>query len=193
MRLVLALFGRFFAPEAMPSAADEHIFEARLRNRNGVNVSRKRFDQIGHKSVPVVFFDSNLTVDYTNIHFEARANPSRECIRCSGFKDDHIPANLAFQFSESSQRNQFAFVENCQTVATFGFFHQMRCHQYRDVFLVAQDPQVLPQIASRTRIEPGCRLIQQQHSWTMQESFGQLQPALHAAGKGFRFVAGAVG
>src|SRR5271170_5856207 len=65
--------------------------------------------------------------------------------------------------------------------------------EHGDMFLVAQRPQVLPEIASRAGIEAGSGLIEQQHSGMMQQSLGQFDAALHAAGKSFHELFGAIG
>ena len=100
-------------------------------------------------------------------------------------QQNHISANFVLQVVGCSQRNHFSGIQDGQPIAALCFFHQMRGHDHGDSFFVTQNRQILPQIAPRPRIEPGGRLIQQENRRMMQQSLGQFQPALHAAGKCF--------
>src|SRR5215813_4089057 len=51
------------------------------------------------------------------------------------------------------------------------------------MLFIAQSLQVLPQIATRSWIQSGCWLIQQEHRWMMQQPLRQLQSPLHSTGE----------
>ena len=110
-----------------------------------------------------------------------------------GIEQDHVAADFTFQLRGRAQGHQVAFIHDGEAVTALGFFHEMRGDEHRDVFLVAQRPQVLPEIAPGAGIEAGGGLIEQQHSGMMQQSFGQLDAALHAAGKSFDQFLAAIG
>src|SRR5262252_2375567 len=61
---------------------------------------------------------------------------------------------------------------------------------HRDMFLITEHGKILPEIAARTRIKPGRRFVQKQHAGMMQETFGQLNAALHAPGERFNLISG---
>src|SRR2546423_2876641 len=62
----------------------------------------------------------------------------------------------------------------------------------RYLFLIAQDPEILPQVMPRTGIEASRRLIEQQNFRMMQQAFCQFNPPLHTAGKCSYPIAGTV-
>ena len=110
-----------------------------------------------------------------------------------GVEQDHVAANLALQLRRRAQADQVAVAQDGQAVAFFGLFHQVRGHDDGDALLVAQNLQVLPEVAARAGIEAGGGLIEQQNLGTMEQSLGQFETALHAAGEGFGAVLGAIG
>ena len=63
----------------------------------------------------------------------------------------------------------------------------------RDVLLVAQNSQVLPEVATGTGIEPRGRLVEKQHAGVMQEAFGELDATLHATRERLDAFLGAIG
>ncbi len=103
------------------------------------------------------------------------------------------PPISALQFRGRAQRDDVAVGVNRQTVAALGLFHQMRGDQHGHAFFVAQNLQVLPQVAARAGIESGRRLIEQQHRRMMQQPLRQFQAPLHAAGKCLGFFFRAIG
>ena len=78
-------------------------------------------------------------------------------------EQNHVAADFVLQFRGRAQRDQLALVQDGEAVAALGFFHQVSGHNDRDALLIAQNLQVLPEIAAGARIEPGRRLVQQQH------------------------------
>ncbi len=193
-RILVRIFFAVFTPELVSGAVDEYIFQRRLADRNRLNLSGKCLDQVGHKTVPAFALDAHLIAQHGRLHVEARPDVvGQQTGVVGGIEQDHVAADLALQFCRRAQRHQIAFIHDGEAVATLGFFHQMRGHQHRNVLFIAQDLQVLPQIAPRSRIKASRRLIEQQHSRMMQQALGQFDAALHAAGKSFHPFLGAVG
>ena len=87
------------------------------------------------------------------------------------------------EFRRRTQGDQLAFVQDGEAVAALGFFHQVSGDDDRDAFLISEDLQVLPEIATGARIEAGRRLVQQQDRWMMQQTFCELDAASHASRK----------
>ena len=78
-----------------------------------------------------------------------------------GIEQDDVAADFAFQFCGSAESHQISLIHDGKAVAAFGLFHQMRRDQNGNVLLVAQDLQILPEIAPGTGIKPRGRLVQQ--------------------------------
>ena len=124
---------------------------------------------------------------------EARANVlGQQSSVVRGIQQDHVAADFALQFCRRAQGHQISFIHDGQAVAALGFFHQVRRHQHGHLFFVAQDLQILPQIAAGARIQARRWLIQQQDSGMVQQSFRQFDAALHAPGERFDSFFGAI-
>ena len=156
--------------------------------------SRESFDHIGHESVSILAFDPHLIFQNRGLDEEARAHLLRQQSRVAcGFQNNHVAADFAFQFRGRAQSNQIAFVQDGESVATLGLFHQVRGHQHGNMFFIAQHLQILPQVAARAGVESGRRLIEQQHSRMVQQALCQFDSPLHPTGKCFDAFFGAVG
>ena len=124
-----------------------------------------------------------LMIEHRGVQSEALFDALRDGIRLVGFEQENVAADLALQLCRRAQGYDVAFGVDRQAVAALGLFHQVRRDQHRYMFFIAQDLQILPEIAARAGIEAGGRLVQQQHRGMMQQALGQLQATLHAAGK----------
>ncbi|MNC46775.1 hypothetical protein D3C75_958050 [compost metagenome] len=58
----------------------------------------------------------------------------------------------------------------------------------RRSFLLAQAPQIIPQLTNTLRIQPVGRLIQNQQLWPVQQCLGYSQPLAHAKRVRFHFI-----
>src|SRR5260370_24960513 len=176
----------------MASPPDKHILQARFRNRNRVNFSWEGLNQVGHETMAVGFFNPNLSIDYSDLNFETPTNPRCQRLRVFRVQHDHIAADFLFQLHRSAQSDQLAFVQNRQAIATFCFFHQMRGHQHRDLFFVAESPKILPNVAAGAWIQTGCWFVEQENARAVQQSLSQFQTPLHASGERLSLVASTV-
>jgi hypothetical protein len=61
-----------------------------------------------------------------------------------------------------------------------------------DALLIAEDLEVLPKVAPGAGIEAGGGLVEEQNLRMVEQSFGELDAALHASGKSFYAVGGAI-
>ena len=160
----------FFGPEAMSGAADEDVFQRRLADGDGLNLTGEGFDHVGNEAVSLILLEANIAViENRGFGSVTLADPNGQLFRIvARFKQKHVATDFVFQFCRSAQRDQLAFAEDCQAIATLGFFHQVRGHDHGDMFLVAKDGEILPEIATRARIEAGRGLIEQKHRRVMQ-------------------------
>jgi hypothetical protein len=60
------------------------------------------------------------------------------------------------------------------------------------VFLIAEDLEILPEVAPRAGIKAGGGLVEEQNLGMMEQSLGELDAALHTSGKSFYAIGGAV-
>ena len=110
-----------------------------------------------------------------------------------GIQQNHVAADFALQLRRRSQRDQVSFIHDGQPIAALGFFHQVRGYEHGDVLFVAQNLQILPQVAARAGIEAGGRFVEQQDAGMMQQSLGEFDAPLHAAGERLDAFLGAIG
>ena len=180
------LFDRSFlaalTPKLVASAPDEYIFQRRLAHRDRLNFTRKCLDYVRHKAVTAFLLDAHLIAQGRRLYVESSPNVLSQSTGIPRRIEHHdVSADLAFQFFRRTQRDEVAFVHDGQPVAALGFFHQMRCYQHRHMLFIAQNLQVLPQIAPSSRVKPSGRFIEQQNPRMMQQAFSQLNAPLHAA------------
>ena len=176
----------------MPGSANKNVLQTGLGHGNCVNLAGKGLDQIGYETVSLSFFDPKLSPDDARVDVKAGTNTVCQVLGIVRLKDDHIAADFRFQIGRRAQSDEPPIIQNCQSVATLGLFHQMSSHQDRDPLLVEKNSKVLPHVAAGARIQSGCRFIEQKDARTVEQSLGQLEAALHATGKGFSQVFGAI-
>jgi len=124
--------------------------------------------------------EANFTVDYVGFQSKARRDAMGERIRVLRFQQDHVAADLELEFCWSSEGNQVSLAQDREPIATFGLFHEVRRNENGNVLFVAENGQVLPQVAPSARIETGGGLVEQEHSWAMEQTLRQFKATLHA-------------
>ena len=67
----------FFRPEFMSGTANENIFQRRLADGDGFNLSGKGFHHVGDKTVAILLLQANLAGEYLRIQVEVGANTLR--------------------------------------------------------------------------------------------------------------------
>src|ERR1035437_3043596 len=137
-------------------------------------------------------FEADVVVDNRGIDVELRVNAIGQSLRVACFQENYVAADLAGQGLGRAQRYQTAFVQDGEAVAAFGFFHQVSGNDDRDALLIAEDLEVLPKVAPGAGIEAGRGLVEEQNLMMVEQAFGEFDAALHASGKCFHAVAGAV-
>src|SRR5208282_2866755 len=193
--LLLAGFQRWFrvfAPEAVAGAMDKNVFESRFAHAQRLYLSRKRLDYVGDEAVSIFNFQANLVVHDRGTYMELVANALRQRLRVARFEQDYVASDLAGQGFGRAERYQVAFVQDGETVAAFGFFHQVSGDNDGDALLIAQDLEILPKVAPSTGIETGRRLVEEQNLGMVKQAFGELDATLHSSGKSFHAIGTAV-
>src|SRR5882672_1684689 len=136
----------FFAPEFVPGAADENVFESRLAHRNRLDLSGKGLDDLGDEAVRALALHAHLI--FQNCSVDVKASPDtlgeQSRIMC-GIQENHVTADFTLQLRGRTQRYQVAFIHNGEAITTLGLFHEVRGDQHRYMFFVAQGGQVLPE------------------------------------------------
>ena len=137
-------------------------------------------------------FEADLLIHHGGIDMKLVADAVGQRLRVARFEQNHVAADLAGQCLGRAQRYEIAFIQDRQPVATFGFFHQVRGDDDGDMLLIAEDLEILPKVAPGAGIETGGGLVEKQNFRMMEQAFGELDAALHAAGESFYAIAGAV-
>ena len=104
-----------------------------------------------------------------------------------------VAADRVPQFGRGPQRHQPPRVEDPETVAALGFFHEVRRHEDGDAGFFSQLVQIAPQIEPRAGVEAGAGFIEEQHLGIVEQAFGDFDAAGQAPGERFDAVAGPVG
>ncbi len=137
-------------------------------------------------------FETDVVVHNRRVDLKSVTNALGEGLRIAGFEQNDVASDLAGEGFGRAEGYQVAFIQNGEAVATFGLFHQVGRDDDRDAFLIAQNLEVLPKIAPRAGIEAGGGFVEEQNLGMMEQSFGELDAALHASGKSLYAIGGAV-
>ena len=91
-------------------------------------------------------------------------------------------AKCPAEFFRPARRDKLSLADKTNAGAALRLVHIRSRHDDRDALLpeIEQKP---PQVASRNRIDAGCRFIQEQQFWRMNQRARQRQLLPHAAGK----------
>src|SRR5947209_6054840 len=80
MLLFLLLLAQLiFRPEAVPGAADEHVFKRRTAHRNGLNLAGKGLHHIWDEPVSLLTLQAHFIVEYITRHTEAGLDFRGQC------------------------------------------------------------------------------------------------------------------
>src|SRR5580658_820806 len=181
-----------FAPKPVSGAVNEHILQRRLAHAERLNFSGERLDYFWHEVMSVFNFEPDVFVHDSGVDLKLIANTFGQRLRITRFEQNYVAADLASQSFRSAERYQIPFIQNSKTIAAFGLFHQVSSDDDRDALLIAENRQILPEVAPGAGIESGCRLVEQQYSRMMEQALGEFDAALHAAGKSLHEIARAV-
>ena len=178
------MLAAILTPELVTRAVNEHVFKRGLADRNSLNLTRERLDYIRDEAMTAFALDPYLIPQDSRVYMEAAANLLSERVGVVGrVKENHVTTNFVFQFGRCTKCDEIALIHDGEAITTLGFFHQVRRYEDRDVLFVTENLQILPQITASAGIETRRRLIQQQDAGMVQESFSELNPALHASGE----------
>jgi hypothetical protein len=162
----------------------EDILKAWLVQTHRFDGARKRLHYVRNEAVAVFDFHSHLAVDRRRAHVKALRDPLGQRLRLGGgLQHHHIAADPRTQFAGTARRHNPSLMQKNETVATRGFFQNVRGEQYRNALLLAQFFHVPRKIAPRGGVEAGGRLIHQQHLGPVQQRLGDLHAAAQSAGE----------
>src|SRR5580692_4476716 len=165
---------------------NKDVFERRLAHRNRLNLPGEGLDNVGDEAVTAFLLNPYLIAEDRGLHMEAGSDVLGESTGVMrSIQQDDVAADFALQLSWSTQGHEIAFVHAGEPVAALGFFHEVGRHEDGHLFFVAKNLQVLPEVASGAGIKACRGLIEEQDSRVMEESFCELDTALHAARERF--------
>ena len=176
----------------MSGAVDEDVFQRGLADAEGLNFAGKGFDDVGDKAMAVLDFEADLLVHDGGIDMEFAANLSCQRLWIAGFQEDYIAADFSGERFGCAESDEVALVQDGEAIAALGFFHEMGSDDDGDALLVAEDSEVLPEVAAGAGIETGGRFIEEQDLGMVEQTFREFDAALHSAGEGFNVIVGTV-
>src|SRR5579859_1571446 len=106
--LVLLLTG--FGPETVARTANENVFERRLADGDGLYLSGKGLDEIGHKAVAISALHTHFTAHHGGGYAESLRDTFGQGFRAGGFEQNHVCPNLTAQFSRRTQSHDLSFI-----------------------------------------------------------------------------------
>src|SRR5579883_1037311 len=178
----------------MSGAIDEHVLECWLADRNRLNLTGEGFDHIGDEAMSLIALEANFAVvEYGGFNAVTLRDAYGQLLRIfTRFEQQHVTANFVFQFSGRTKCNELAFAQYGKAVASLGFFHEVRGDDYGYALLIAENGEVLPEVAAGTRIKASGRLVQEKHRGMMKQALRQFETSLHASGKCFGSIIRAI-
>src|SRR5258708_35977887 len=127
------------------------------------------------------FLDTNSAIRQLALELEAREDFPLQDFRLFGSNHDHVTADFGLELAWRRDRDQFPLMQNADAIASLRLFHVMRRQHNGHTLVLAQMYEVIPELASRGRVQPGAGLVEQQQRRLMQQRFGQLDAALESA------------
>ena len=138
------------------------------------------------RSCPRAALDSQRSVDDLRLDAESRANLRREAFSgCSACTTTTSPPTLRLSSSGAPTRDEATLVQHGDAVRPLGLFHEVSREHDRDAAPSAEVEEMLEEVAPRTRIEPGARLVEQQELRLVQQPAGELGAPREPTGEGF--------
>ena len=158
---------------------DRHRGDRRSRRIQSVEHRRHRARRVVGPSANGRAVDGDLTEPRHAIEcFPDRAIGDRR-----EPKLDRVAAQLTLETFWRAFRDDPAPVEDRQPLGKLiRFFHVMGREQDRQTLLAGEAADLRPHLGTDLRIEPGCRLVEEEHLRAMDERHRDRQPALHATG-----------
>src|ERR1700722_13416724 len=153
----------------MSRAANENILESWFTHRHCLDLSGEGLNHFRNKAVRAFALHADLIFENGGFDVKAVSNAFRQQACIMGSIEQHdISADFGLQLRRRAQSYQIAFIHNGQPVAALSFFHEMSSYQDRNTFFIAQDLQVLPEIAARAGVETRSGLVEQEDCGVMQ-------------------------
>lgn len=171
---------------------NKYIFQRRFAHAERLNFSGESFDYFRHEVVPVFNFEADVFVHNGGIDLKLIANAFGQRLRVARFEQNDVAADLAGQRFRRAERYQIAFIQDGETIAALGFFHQVSGDNHGDMLLIPENRQILPKVAPGAGIEARRGLVEQQYFRMMEQAFGEFDAALHASGESFHKIGGTV-
>ena len=151
--------------------------------RHGFDQARKSLHHLGDEPVAVADLHAQHAIHDGRRYAEVRFHPGSQRDRVRRFEQHHVPSDARPQSRRGSLHHDAPLVQQHQAVAPVGLVQNMGRQQYGNALAVAQFLNVLPEFAARAGVEPGGRLVHQQHLGGVQQAFGYLYAAAQPAGK----------
>src|SRR5258706_11423048 len=103
-------YSRRYLLEPATGPTNEHIFQRRLMDADGINLTGERLNQFGNEFMAVGAFDAHAAIQDPRLDAKPLAHLFRQTLRLPGFHRNHVTANLFLQFARRTQGHELAAV-----------------------------------------------------------------------------------
>ena len=101
----------------MPSLNDKDIFQCRLGEGDGLDLSGERFHQPRNKTVAVSLFDAHFVIQNCRFYAELLRNPCSERISILCFRADHVATDFGPKRGRGIQADDLAPIDDGNAIA----------------------------------------------------------------------------
>ena len=144
--------------------------------------SGNAFDQVAHQLVAARMLEAERAVDADARRTRsARCTLARSASASLGCTTTTSPPTAAFSAAGASSATSVPAIDDADAIAALGLLQVVRRQHDGHAVVVAQASADTEAVAARARIEPGTRLVEQQHGRPRQEPLRQLDAAREPA------------
>src|SRR5215813_11746111 len=104
----------------MAGALNEHVFQIRLADRDGVDLAGKSLHQLGHELVTLAALQPDPAVEHSGSDSEFLSDTGREFVGIRRAEKKNIAADLAAQIDWSAEGHNLAEIQDRQAVTPLG-------------------------------------------------------------------------
>ena len=118
-------------------------------------------------------FESDCRAARVGLDAESIAELPGKLGRICGFDGHHFPSDFGSKLLGGTDGHELSLVQDRNSLALFGFFHQMRRCENGDS-LIRECFEILPEIVASGWVQSGTGLVQDQEFRTVKQPLGQL-------------------
>src|SRR5208283_5887084 len=167
--------------ELMPGQMHEYVLESRLAERDRFDLLAECVDQVANQFMPADSFHTNRAVHELAPELEALEDFPLQEFRRLRPDHDYVTADFGLEFARRRDCDQLALMQHPDAIASLRLFHVMRRQHDGHALVLAQMLEVIRKLAARRWIQARAGLVEQQQLRLVEQSLGELDPALQPA------------